>query len=225
MAHQTSNIPWNILASNLQWVQANHIHNNGNLHLRSKPGQGKQLHYFVQAMTSNIRRHSSQARKTHPEQYEAPHPDDIILNDATVRKISPTVHRLRSHASWKTVYKPSIFPPRGEICQHTGDVGCQCPIPYEERKASSFYRRYHRNQCYLFPQDNGKAFFNLEVIKTLLLHGEMDVIFRVCAYPGVDLRTWWDMYECYCEVRDKPYPFPGLQVHCFTLFSTHLPQD
>jgi hypothetical protein len=108
---------------------------------------------------------------------------------------------LRSHRSWTRDYKSSIFPSRGEICQHKAATECQCPIPYEERRASSFYRRYHLNACYRFPQDNGKAFLNLEIVKTLLLHGEMDVIFRVCASPSVDLGTWWDMFTCYCNVR------------------------
>jgi hypothetical protein len=45
----------------------------------------------------------------------------------------------------------------------------------------------------------------------------MDVIFRVCAYPGVDLGTWWDMYECYCMVSEK-LAFSGIistLVHFF----------
>ncbi|KAH6851359.1 hypothetical protein B0I37DRAFT_134012 [Chaetomium sp. MPI-CAGE-AT-0009] len=226
MAHQASNIPWNVLASNLKWSKTQNTEN-GNLNLRFKPGQGKQIHYFVEALTRNIREHSSTSRKRYPDRYDAPNPQDIILDDATVRRITPTVHRLRSHKSWKYPgFKTSKPPARGEICRHKdGDTECQCPIPYEERRASSFYRKYTYNRCYEFVKDNEKAFFNLELVKTLLLYGEMDIIFRVCAHPGVDLWTWWDMFECYCNPRDLGWnvicttallPYIGLNViFCF----------
>jgi hypothetical protein len=102
---------------------------------------------------------------------------------------------------WKKELKSSAYSPRDYLCQHDGNAECQCPVPHEERRASSFYRSYCRNGCYRFFQDNGKAFFNLELVKTLILYNEMDTIFRVCAYSGMDLRSWWRVARCSCEVR------------------------
>lgn len=200
MAHQATNIPWNVLASTLEWSVAKDT-GNGDLYLRFNPLQGKKIHYFVEAMTRNIREHSSTSRKAYPEQYDPPHPQDIILDDATVRRISFTVHRWRSNNARKDAFKPSTYPSRGVICQHQGDAECQCPIPHKERRAASFCREYRYNQCYRFFEENGKAFFNLELVKTLLLYGEMDIIFRICASDRVGLRRWWNVRQCQCQVR------------------------
>lgn len=48
--------------------------------------------------------------------------------------------------------------------------------------------------------DHEKAFFNLEVVKTLLLYSEIDPILRVCAHPRVQLERWWTCGGCFCEV-------------------------
>lgn len=95
------------------------------------------------------------------------------------------------------LFQPSVDPPHDDLCRHTGAEECQCPIPYEERKASAFYRKYCQNPCYCFLEENGKAFFNQEIFKTLLLYGEMDTILRVCAIPDVGLRDWWEVGQCY----------------------------
>ncbi|KAK4225241.1 hypothetical protein QBC38DRAFT_483421 [Podospora fimiseda] len=212
MAHQASNIPWNVLASNLHWSEAKHP-GHGDLHLRFKPDQAKKLDYFVQAFVGNIAEHSSTARKKYPEQYSPPPPEEIIVDDATIRKIAPTVRRWRALMS-----KMSNEEKKDE-------VDGQCPIPEEERKGAAFYRRYQRNSCYEFFWVNGEAFFNLELVKTLLLYGEMDIIFRVCAFPEVDLRTWWQMPRCYDEQPDAGWdtlcrtallPYIALNViYCF----------
>lgn len=199
MAHQASNIPWNVLASNLHWSEAKHPCH-GDLHLRFKPDQAKKLDYFVEGFVRNIREHSSTTRKKYPEHYDPPRPEEIILDDATIRKITPTVRRWRAHIA--QMCHEDIFP--SEDKTYKGQY--PCPIPPEERGAAAFYRRHQRNDCYRFFEVNGKAFFNLELVKTLLLYDEMDVIFRVCAYPDVGLRTWWKMYQCYCQVRIFPRP-------------------
>ncbi|KAK3987003.1 hypothetical protein QBC44DRAFT_401467 [Cladorrhinum sp. PSN332] len=219
MAHQASNIPWNVLASNLHWSEAKHPCH-GDLHLRFKPDQAKKLDYFVEGFVRNIREHSSTTRKKYPEHYDPPRPEEIILDDATIRKITPTVRRWRAHMAQmclRDLGSEDILP--SEEKEYKGQ--CPIPIPHEERKAAAFYRKYQRNHCYRFFPVNGKAFLNLELVKTLLLYGEMDIIFRVCAYPGVDLGTWWEMSRCYCEKPDAGWdtlcriallPYIGLNV-------------
>ncbi|KAL2255970.1 hypothetical protein VTK26DRAFT_2407 [Humicola hyalothermophila] len=204
MAHQATNIPWNTLASHLKWSVAKHHPENGDLHLRFKPDQGKQFHYFVEAFARNIRRHSATARKRYPEAYEAPKPDDILLDDAVVRKITPGVHRFRSRIEWD--YAPlgrSVLPPKGGLCTHGGgDIRCHCPIPNSERKAVAFYRPRRFNNCFHFFEENGDGFFTLELVKTLLMDGEMDIILRICASPDVQLWHWWRLGMCECEPDD-----------------------
>jgi len=212
MAHQTAHIPWNVLASNLLWSEAKHL-GNGDLHLRFQPDQGKKLEYFVEALVRSIGEHSSTSRKKYPEHYDPPHPDDIILDDATASKIAPTVRRwcasgeMREYLEDRCRGDDSAAAEEGRAKWNLNDV-----IPDEERRAAAFYRSYRGNDCFDFFDENGEAFFNLEVVKTLLLYGEMDIIFRVCANPDVDLGTWWRMGTCDCGVR-APFSF-FLCIYC-----------
>ncbi|KAK4122083.1 hypothetical protein N657DRAFT_535463, partial [Parathielavia appendiculata] len=173
------------------------------LQLRCQSGQGEQLHSFVDAMARTIREHSTSYRKRYPERYEPARSDEIILDDATVRKITPMVSRWCSSMSfWEKGATPiPVNIPPGGVCPHNahGSLGlCQCPIPHEERKGHAFYRQKEYNSCFDFEDHNGRSFYNLELVKTLLLYGEMGIILRVCASPEVDLRTWQTNGNCQC---------------------------
>ncbi|KAH6839580.1 hypothetical protein B0I37DRAFT_394080 [Chaetomium sp. MPI-CAGE-AT-0009] len=225
LPHLANKIPWNALASNFRWALTKQvprpIHQsepvfNGELQLRCQLGQGEQLHSFVDAMVRTLREHSTSYRKKYPERYEPAHPHEIIIDDATVRKITPT-----------TTGKPAVVDvPRGGVCPHGGGLGeCRCPIPYEERRAAAFYRKHVDNDCIDFGEKNGRSFYNIELVKTLLLYGEMDIILRLCAYPEVDLQTWQTIGQCDCFGNDARWdliyqtallPYIALNlIHCF----------
>ncbi|CRG91206.1 hypothetical protein PISL3812_08254 [Talaromyces islandicus] len=190
MAHQAHNIPWSLLASNLHWST---VHGVTNLRPSMKPNQGKEITHFIEAFIRTIDDHSACERKKYPSTYEPADPSDVILDSAVVQRITPTVRKWRSYG----------FEGRcpGGICKVTEyKEECQCiPIPDEERKASAFLRPPGQRYCYQFFSLNHEAFFNVEVVKTLLLYGEMDAILRVCALPGVGLKNWWSDSECQCE--------------------------
>jgi hypothetical protein len=155
-----------------------------------KPNQGKEITHFIEAFTRTIDDHSVCERKKYPSTYEPTDPTDIILSSATVQKITPTVRRWRSYGFEGRC-------PSGicKVAQYKEE--CQCiPIPDEERKASAFLRPPGPRYCYQFFNLNSEAFYNVEVVKTLLLYGEMDTILRVCALPGVRLEEWWCDREC-----------------------------
>lgn len=92
----------------LQWSVAKHPENRG-LHLRFRPNQGQQIHHFVNAFASNIRVHPTTGCLKLPEVYNLPQYSDIVLEDAVVRKITPTIHRLRSHKVWRGALEPSVY--------------------------------------------------------------------------------------------------------------------
>ncbi|PLB46669.1 hypothetical protein P170DRAFT_511364 [Aspergillus steynii IBT 23096] len=179
MAHQAHNIPWGLLASNLEWKSPTPWNNFAtNLYPRMKPNQAKDLTHFVNAFVQNLAEHAACERKKYPAHYEPPQPSDVILSDATVRKILPTVRRWRNED----------FP---LSCRHEM---CECdPIPYEERLMSAFLRPPHsRSEHWEYPHMNDAAFFNFQILQTLLLYGEMDPILRVCAHPDShDLLKFW----------------------------------
>lgn len=202
MAHQTHNIYWDALASNLRYY-APPVINGGrdctNLHFRRKPFQSKELGYFVESFARNIEECTQCERRKYPASYEPPNHDDIILNDDVVKKITPTVFRWRVDCRL-----PRMTSMRsawvGRLCQHTNGFNCGCPIPIEERKVSSFFRKdaleHHCSDLFTV---NLTKFFNIELAKTLLLYGEMDPILRVCSHPGCEYAPWQERSQ-QCEL-------------------------
>ena len=55
-----------------------------------QPGEGLATH-FVNAFVRTLDECSVCERKKYPKHYDIPEPSDVILDDAIVRKISPTV--------------------------------------------------------------------------------------------------------------------------------------
>ena len=209
MAHQTANIPWNVLASNLYWSEVRHP-GHGDLHLRFRPDQAKKLEYFLQGLVRNIREHSSTSRRKYPEHYDAPDHDDVILDDATVRKIAPTVRRWCANRVARYYHPTEDDSPWNPVpMQRRAEWERQ--IPVEQSRAAAFYRHYtyYERTWYI----HSKLFFNVEVVKTLLLYGEMDTIFRVCAHPDVEeLGTiWWRRGNSF---------FAWVRLHFFFFFFT-----
>ncbi|KZF18840.1 hypothetical protein L228DRAFT_251694 [Xylona heveae TC161] len=197
MAHQAHNIPWTLLSSNLKWAPAGSCNCGAtNLRPRLRPNQGKELTYFANAFAKNIAEHSACERRKYPEKYDEPSATDVILDEDIVKKIIPTVRRWRSE-------RESDYCCGGNACRPHEDGECQCPaLPYEERRVSAFFRARVMNDCYKFFEVNKAGFFNLELVKTLILHGEMDPILRASAHPRVSLKDWWHDGECMCMDPD-----------------------
>ncbi|EPS28347.1 hypothetical protein PDE_03293 [Penicillium oxalicum 114-2] len=194
MVHQSHNIPWRILASNLSWGTTKHRGDKvTNLHPRATESRGKQLTYFIKAFVGAIEEHSVSERQKYPSSFDPVEPSDILLSQATAQKIAPTVRKWRGYG-----FKGHC--PSG-VCNTTVEKVCRCaPIPDEERRVAAFLRPHGPRECYEFFRKNSDAFFNIEIVKTLLLYGEMDTLLRVCALPDVELAQWWQDAECQCEI-------------------------
>ncbi|KAJ5726968.1 hypothetical protein N7493_005995 [Penicillium malachiteum] len=175
MAHQAHNIPWSLLASNLHWSTVggpNAIKNVTNLRPSMKPNQGKELTYFVEAFARNIEDHSLCEREKYPLLYEPADPTDLILDSALVQKITPTVRK------WLSEEDQTNFPMEFAMYITT------------KRNANVFPSRMKREKHWHFCG---------RLVKTLILHDEMNAILRVCALPGVRLQEWWENSECPCN--------------------------
>ncbi|KAL4881849.1 hypothetical protein BJY04DRAFT_207343 [Aspergillus karnatakaensis] len=215
MAHQKGSLPWDLVAANLFFRPETHGRKPRptNLYLRSKPNQKTDLKEFAEAFATIINHDIQQEREKYPAKYPPPELDDLILDDALTLKITPTVAKWRTK---DTDFEPKLpATPSTKLCPHHKALdyyspykenelhcwlGCECPIPYSERKAAAFLhpRTDDCGSCYTFYSENGKGFFNLEIVKTLLLSGDIDPILRVCAYPDVKLTEWKDVGTCSC---------------------------
>lgn len=67
---QAHNIPWSLLASNLEWKTPTNFATN--LYPRMEPTQAKDLTHFVNAFVKNLEDHSVCERKKYPKHYDAP---------------------------------------------------------------------------------------------------------------------------------------------------------
>ncbi|CAG7559252.1 unnamed protein product [Fusarium equiseti] len=219
MAHQAERLPWQTLASVFELKTANPCqHGARNLHPQATPESRQKLSQFFDALFKNATIDAKQERNKYPDkfdpinvgsffkditgeeddtpaQYYPPAKDEVILPDKIVEIITLTVKR------WYPKEKDgSSKVDQGLLCTHTND--CDCALPLKERQTAAFQRDRHFNDCYEFYHYNGKAYRNLEFIKTLILHGEMDPILRVCSSDECYLIKWWTCGPCECEGSD-----------------------
>lgn len=201
MAHQAHSIPWNLLAANFQYRFAE-ISYKGvtNLYPRFEASQGKELNHFVLAFNKAIEEHIESEASKYP-QYEPPGPEEVVLSDEVVKKVSPTVHRVRhSYRPWLKTRRVDDYHKPNKPCRDHNDNSpekCTCPLPLEDRKMKAFLHRWKANQCYYFWEENEAAFLGLETFKSLLLYGETDLLLRICSHPNVDYAKCWRQAECY----------------------------
>lgn len=198
---QENHIPWNLLTSHLQYIfaTADDKHKATNLFPRFDEDQGKDLNTFVQVLARKIDEAAKLERTKYTEKYDPPDADAILLDDGLVKRISPAAHKLQlwQWTDGKTCTGNFIYRPK--LCSHENDdASCICPIRFEERKASSFLRRKKDNGCYEFFEINNLGYLNMEIVKTLLVSGDMEPILRVSAHPENDLETWWCLASCNC---------------------------
>lgn len=199
MAHQPHNIPWSSLTSNLRWAPASRkTHHIADYHPQGKPNQGDDFTHFVKKFVQCLKEQSEQERKKYPEAYQRPDDDEDIIGDAITAKIFPTIRKWRKHAPGGC-----NFDCAKQFCsKSSGEPPC-CPIlPLHERKMSAFCREYQDSNCYLFYEEQSPGYFNMEVVKTLILYGDMEPLLRACSHPDVAMEDWRTVDECGCCVCD-----------------------
>jgi hypothetical protein len=212
MAHQAHNIRWDALSSCLKIYspEAPTKEKPTNLYFRFDHDQDKNISHFVTSFVNNIKEHTECERKKYPATFDIPDKMDLILGDAITQKITPLVYKWRQTNEWDLRISSKKKPCMRKLCTHKEGFECGCIIPLQERKASAFLRQYTRNDCYEFWEMNTEAFYNIEMVKTLILYGEMEPILRVCGHPDVDYESWETQCQCYCMVRQTPLPLSFL---------------
>ena len=215
MAHQAHDIPWKLLAANLEYT----VENNGitNLYPRGSSHQSRKLNHFLDSFSKTIAEHSESERRKYPEVYGVPAPEEIVLSEDTVRKISPTVYRYRQFDQY---YQSRVVRKvRNVVCSHPpGHPDCHCPVSVEDRKMSSFIIDPCTGECFQFYQTNERSFYSLELVNTLLLHNQMDPILRICSHPERRYLSWWSERQCEC-MED---PDVGWGVLCKKALMTYI---
>ncbi|RAH69779.1 uncharacterized protein BO66DRAFT_350451 [Aspergillus aculeatinus CBS 121060] len=196
MAHRAHRIPWRSLTSHLIHRTPTHTSPDttiANLYFRFLPTQAKDLGHFATSFARVLDEDTTAARQQYAPKYLPPARDELLLDDRLAARIHPLTFRW--HHPKKNIQKTQ------QLCQHidsTTDFACGCPLPYTERRAAAFLRPYQWNDCSRFEEVNGDGFFNLQVVSTLLVLGEMEIIFRLCAHPDIGLKEWMRVQDCSC---------------------------
>ncbi|OJK01905.1 hypothetical protein ASPACDRAFT_50713 [Aspergillus aculeatus ATCC 16872] len=197
MAHRAHRIPWRSLTSQLIHRAPTHTSPDttiANLFFRFIPTQAQDLGHFATSFARALNEDTTAARQQYAPKYLPPARDELLLNDRLAARIHPLTF------SWHYPERDNVQKTQ-QLCQHidsTTDFACGCPLPYTERRAAAFLRPYQWNYCFQFAEVNGDGFFNLQVVSTLLVLGEMEILFRLCAHPDIGLKEWMRVQDCRC---------------------------
>ncbi|KAF9894815.1 hypothetical protein FE257_004436 [Aspergillus nanangensis] len=214
MAQHTETLNWDTLTSHFEYRPLDHTSTPraSNLYLRLAPNQTTDIYSFATEFAYKIAVDIKAERQKYPEKYQRPKEDDYLLDDATALKISPTVQRL--HYQRKTEIRACThhddedtrfsrddgysYYDSGRSFSDGFEFNCDCALPLRERKVHAFLRQYRQNGCYMFERVNGAATFNMNVTMALLVHGELDLVLRICSHPDVDYQYWREVQQCQC---------------------------
>ncbi|KAM0246144.1 hypothetical protein ACHAP5_004926 [Fusarium lateritium] len=202
MAHQADKLPWKDLASAFELKETNACQRGArDLHIRVQPDTKETLTQFLNAFMQSATADAITERQKYPEKYDGSNATDVIITDNVAKTITPTVRRWHPEQNWLYDRDNALarIPGRGDLCLHENESEqCFCALSFKERKMTAFQREWAYNDCYKFEEVNGEALHNLEVIKSLILHGEMEPILRFCAYDRNSLAERWEQRQCSC---------------------------
>ena len=190
----------------------------------SDSGMSRDIYDFALALVGRVREDSDREFKRLGVDDFQPHSqDDVVLSEEVVRRISPIVHRWRLDLDLTPRIRigvqqvHDVYELSTAVCPHKPgcEEVCRCPIPSSERRMSAFLRRYRIGCWNDFLEENNDSLYNAEVVKTLILYGEMDALLRIVAVDdsisGVDLVRWYDIATamCYCGSPDENLMYMG----------------
>ncbi|KAJ2983926.1 hypothetical protein NQ176_g338 [Zarea fungicola] len=227
MAHQAHNIAWDPLTSNLRPTFPHHpCPQPCNFFVRNKPNQIQDITYFLDTFVNNIQEHTRCERDKYEKSYNSPGMEEVLVTDQALRRITPTILRARlfqegiynSSRNYDTLFggKYSLYRRKLPIevqknaapCRHDmADLQCGCVVPFRERQAAAFLRKYEYDYRRSFVQDETLSFFNMEVVKALILHNQMEPILRVCAHPDNGMQHWRQLSKPQEEVPQHDYQY------------------
>merc|ERR1712000_142005 len=223
MAHQVHNIPWTTLSSCLTWRLSNRCEGGAaDLHLNPRRDRGKKLTHFTTAFARNIHEHAEcEIRKHADDNGPPPAPDEVVVDDDTAALIAPIIKRWRQFVEYRLGINNNWL----GACSHQSD-GCGCVLPRARRKMAAFTEVFHAQDCYSHMHVKSSGFFNLEVFTAMLLHGQMQALFRICSHPEVALQTWWEERECQCSEDFGWFRVSSFALDAYILLNVllHFPQ-
>jgi len=172
MAHQAHIIPWQTVADNPKFMHCNpRNHGITNFCARKRPHQDREFQYFANGFARALTNYSAIERGKYSPSFNPPEPDERVISEAAVERMTATVLRYKE----------------GDIDKlSSSNLLSEAPSEYEctpQRLISDTY------PC---EGDMNHPFLECcEQTKALLLYGEMDDLFHLAAHPDIHLHRLW----------------------------------
>jgi hypothetical protein len=186
MAHQVHHLPWQSLSSAFSIISKNHgDRERTNLYFGNQPGQSSQLDHFTKEFAKSLERCSETERVKYQPTYDPPQLDDIVITAAIEKKITRSLNQCRSNNPFRLQHKCA------QRIWHSLKVDCTCSLLDIEKRASFLVENWRScpRTCSSTRESHQDS---VELIKMLIFHDEMEVLFRLCASPDFDLSlNWW----------------------------------
>ncbi|KAL4799559.1 hypothetical protein BDV19DRAFT_355279 [Aspergillus venezuelensis] len=195
MPHQGNGIKWSVLIDHLKYQRAD-LSRYVASDIVFTLNEGKDTEYFAESFARSVDSHTVTERRKYLETYEPGKPNDLVINNTTARKIQHTVYR------WRNASLNDKVALTKRLCtQRETRSDCLCPLPLNERRASAFLRKDTVGSCHGVCCE-GSAFTHFEVVKTLLVYGEIDPLLRMASHLDAEVDTWRPRSECHCYYTD-----------------------
>ncbi|CAG9949090.1 unnamed protein product [Clonostachys rosea f. rosea IK726] len=214
MGHQADRIPWESLASSLEWqFEAECCFGATNFHPRRLDSRQESFMQFVNTLSARICECARQERLKFPERDQSPSPEDVVISDRVAQKLNPTIETWRrdrelrcklylmDEPEWEQLPNPADRGDFERMLYQRGHDGMEYRqvLPIDQRKMKAFLYEHTTSECRTLFETNGPALFSAEVAKTLLMRGEMGTLLRICSHPEAVVRTWRDAPRCGCS--------------------------
>ncbi|KAF6816883.1 hypothetical protein CPLU01_13746 [Colletotrichum plurivorum] len=231
MADQLPELPWATLASHFTYTPRNPTAKTPtNLVPLSNPTQDSDVRAFVTACADAITHHATHELAKYPATYPVPHDSEILISSAVVRRISPLFRQVHDAlAPFESTNRWAAGVVDDPECRHLEAEECACLVPYADRTAAAVMIEKQENDCRNFWEVNDVGLRRWELVRVLLVKGELEPILRLREHEWFSYCDWWDLRLCDCGSGDddsssnKLYERALLSFLCLSIFR-HRPE-
>jgi hypothetical protein len=189
MAHQTDNIPWELLSSTLKFIpRSEQQEAQTDLFPCNEEGASKIVDQFVRNFVQTLQDGAKEESAKYPTSYDAPMIDDIVITSDDEKLVRGMIQRCR-HEYYRSI-------PYQKCCSRkkAKDGMCSiCPLT-SNNQDMSLWLQDNCDRCGCCCQTY-RHYETTKLIKILILHNRIDTLLRISAHPKIDLGGRW-RWEC-----------------------------
>lgn len=173
--HQAHNIPWATLASHFKYRDCiRGLEGRKNLAPQFKVNQGKEIEFFIRAFAQNIASHTDIEQSNFSNTDEPLDPETTVITKTIRERIAPSL-------------------------QHTTKDLNHYDLPQLQKSSEDLLLEFSKMKAFLYPKGLQRhsppsAWVSLEIIKLLIIYGEMKALHQICTHPDAPWAEFYDMH-------------------------------